>query len=135
MAMTGSDRYDCIGRENTRDSHEVRRPVAQISYGSNRDHEYGPFLYYPNQFHLNIEPTDEMSQEYTLHNWESGILSGIFYGSRRIKRTPSNWMIVRLEGRLGSNSMDALAYAATEIVTRNNGANTDVAVASGWVVE
>jgi len=99
------------------------------------DHEAGPFLYYPNQFRLNIEPTDSMSQKYTLHNWESGLLSGIFYGSRKCKRAPSNWLVVRLEGRLGSDSMDAIAHAASVIVTRENGGKLELVALPGWVEE
>lgn len=99
------------------------------------EHETGPFLYYPNQFHLDIEPTDEISQEYTLHNWESGLLSGIFYASRKAKLTPSNWLVIRLEGRLGSDSMDALAHAAAVIVSREAGGKVAVAGLPGWIEE
>lgn len=99
------------------------------------DHETGPFLYYPNQFHLNIEPTDTISHEYTLQNWEAGLLSGIFYGSRRCKRAPSNWLVVRLEGRLGCDSMDALAHAASTIVSREGGEDKMPAILPGWVEE
>jgi len=99
------------------------------------EHETGPFLYYPNQFHLDIEPTDKTSESYTLHNWESGILSGILYGSRRCRKTPSNWLVIRLEGRLGSDSMDAIAHAASAIVSREAGNKLNLAALQGWVEE
>lgn len=107
----------------------------ELSMAPLGEHEAGPYLYYPNQFHLDIEPTDELSRDYTLHNWESGILSGVFYASRKCKQVPMNWLIVRLEGRLGSESMDALAHAATVIVAKEAGVKLNIASPPGWIEE
>jgi hypothetical protein len=82
-------------------------------------HQDEPVLSYPNGFALDIKPADKLSKQYTLHNWESGILSGIFFACRNLELPIQDWLVTRFKGRLGSQAMDVLAVAAGGAVLRS----------------
>lgn len=60
-----------------------------------------------------VEPLDEVSESYTLENWESGLLSGYFFICRRAKRMPPPPILLsELHGALKSDDMDGIVRAA-----------------------
>lgn len=68
---------------------------------------------YSKDFIYQIETIDEMSKSYELQNWESGVLSGIFYALRQCDALSGKRIIMhRLVGRLGAPDMDGVAFAA-----------------------
>ena len=70
-------------------------------------------LDYANSFQCNIVPLDDLAANYTIRNWESGILSGLFYGYRLIGFEKRKVVVEALDGSLGAAGVEGLAFAAT----------------------
>jgi hypothetical protein len=81
------------------------------------DADEGRFLDYSSRFTCRMEGIDAPASEYSLENWESGLLSGLFHASRRLGKPPARLMVSELKGRLLSEEMTVLALAAALGVT------------------
>lgn len=91
-----------------------------------------PFLAHASTFLGAVEPLDPLAEEYTLENWESGLLSGVGYYVRR--SPPFRLRATELVGRLGSDDMDGVAGAAGAAVARLLAFDPEPAPPAGWLV-
>lgn len=84
---------------------------VKLSLSARRTGEDERAVAYSNSFRCSVQPLDSEADGYHLEVWGSGILSGLGYVFRR---SPITGVLVdSLEGQLGGEDMEGVAYAAT----------------------
>jgi hypothetical protein len=79
---------------------------------------------------FSIQGEDEMSAQYKVSNWMSGIISGARYAFRALNIPRQEVRIRECSARLDSSEMEALAYASAMAVYKL--ANREMAGLEGW---
>jgi hypothetical protein len=79
---------------------------------------------------FSIRGEDEMSSQYKLSNWMSGLISGARYAFSTLKIPRQEVRIRECSARLDSSEMEALAYAIAMAVYKL--ANREMAGPEGW---
>jgi hypothetical protein len=108
------------------------RRWVKISLSSRTPAEEERTISYSNSFRCSIQPLDAEAESYHLEVWESGILSGLTFVFRRSPMRGA--MVHALEGQLGAEDMEGVAYAATAagILATANGIPTPTN--QNWVI-
>ena len=79
---------------------------------------------------FSIQGEDEMSAQYKLSTWMSGLISGARYAFSTLKIPRQEVRIRECSARLDSSEMEALAYASAMAVFKL--ANREMAGPEGW---
>ena len=79
---------------------------------------------------FSIQGEDELSAQYKLSNWMSGIISGAHYAFRTLKIPRQEVRIRECSARIDSSEMEALAYASAMAVFKLAG--HEMAGLEGW---
>jgi hypothetical protein len=92
-------------------------------------------LAYPPSFQSEVDPKDDLAASYTMENWQSGILSGLFYGYRKVGQEQRQQVLLEeLRGQLAADGTDALAHAATALLVHLFGQDSSSVALDGWVL-
>jgi hypothetical protein len=76
------------------------------------------FLTISERFSYELAGLDEPAREYTLSNWQGGVISGARYAFRALKAPPRQVRLHELRGQLGSGDVSAVSSAAAVAVAR-----------------
>jgi len=96
------------------------------------DAEEGRFIDYSAHFACQMDGLDEPASNYTLKNWESGILSGAYFAFRKQRKAPIRFLVSELRGRLRAEEMEILALASTIAVSLLLGSEKSDCQIAGW---
>lgn len=115
----------------------VENPTVQLwteltlSLIDDDDGEERPLLHSPH-FKASLYGVDDLAKSYSLEDWEQGVLRGAAAAYRALNRAPSSLIVYRLEGRLHSENVEELAFAAEIAVARLLGAEVSSQCLEGW---
>jgi len=112
--------------------HERGDRWASLALALKSDAEEGCFIDYSAHFVCQMDGLDELASNYTLKNWESGILSGAYFAFRKQRKAPIRFLVSELRGRLRAEEMEILALASTIAVNLLLGSEKSDCQIAGW---
>jgi hypothetical protein len=86
---------------------------AQLGLSLLEQFDGGMLLLYPEGFCCRLTGADDLAEKYHLRNWESGVMSGVLYAFRTLKRPRMRILVSEMDGYLRSEDMPALAMASS----------------------
>jgi hypothetical protein len=75
-----------------------------------------PFLATDPSYACAVTPVDDFARTYRPANWESGVISGAGYATRRWLGDGQGLLLSELDGRLGGDGIEAIALATAAAV-------------------
>lgn len=93
--------------------------------------EQPPLVHSPH-FKAALYGVDDLAKSYSLEDWEKAVLRGAASAFRALSRTPISLFLFRIEGRLHSENLEELAFAAEVGVACLLGAEVSSQCLEGW---
>lgn len=128
FTSVGQDEKGTCSVELTRGD---RRVSLTVSLGET--YTGGGIATVPN-FRGAVEGADEAAKTYSLSAWLGGMASGAFYAFRSLSIPRRRVWLHQLEGRLGSDDMEAVAAAAVLAVASLSEKESPPLELEGWTV-
>ncbi|MSR59664.1 MAG: hypothetical protein EXS05_18815 [Planctomycetaceae bacterium] len=93
--------------------------------------EHLPLVHSPH-FKAALYGVDDLAKSYSLEDWEQGVRRGAASAFRALNRAPISLFLFRVEGRLHSENIEELAFAAEVGVACLLGAEVSSQCLEGW---